>query len=117
MAGEVRITVTPEKLKEIDASVDWKRIHAMTEAEIETAIASDPDASPLTETEGMALRLQAVRKRLGLSQPEFAERFHIPVGTLRDWEQARRRIDAAAWAYIQVIDNEPEAVLRALQAA
>jgi len=26
---------------------------------------------------------------LGLSQAEFASRFHVPVGMLRDWEQAR----------------------------
>src|SRR5690242_112458 len=117
MAREVRITVTPEKLKEIDAAVDWDRLRAMTEEEIDAAIASDPDASPLTEAEGMALRLQAIRKRMGLSQPAFAERFHIPIGTLRDWEQARRQPDAAVWAYIQVIDHEPEAVLRALEAA
>ena len=88
-----------------------------TEDEIEQAVASDPDASPLTESEAMALRVQAIRKRMGLSQPQFAERFHIPVATLRDWEQARRQPDAAVWAYIQVIDHEPEAVLRALQAA
>jgi putative transcriptional regulator len=65
----------------------------------------------------MAIRLQIIRKRMNLSQTQFAEQFHIPVATLRDWEQARRQPDAAVWAFIQVIDHEPEAVLRALQAA
>ena len=33
--------------------------------------------------------IRKTRTDLGLSQVEFASRFHIPVGTLRDWEQAR----------------------------
>ena len=111
------MTITPEKRREIMEAVDWDALRAMTEDEIEQAVASDPEASPLTESEAMALRVQAIRKRMGLSQTQFAERFHIPVATLRDWEQARRQPDAAVWAYIQVIDHEPDAVLRALKAA
>ena len=36
---------------------------------------------------------------LGLSQAEFASRFRVPVGTLRDWEQARATAPdfAVAW--------------------
>jgi putative transcriptional regulator len=117
MAKTVRMTWTPELEREVMASIDWDKVHAMSEEEIEKAIADDPDASPLTETEGMALRLQAIRRRMKLSQTQFAERFHIPVATLRDWEQARRQPDAAVWAYIQVIDHEPDAVLRALKVA
>jgi putative transcriptional regulator len=109
----MKCTCSTEAIKQ---SIDWDRQHAMTDAEIDQAIADDPDASPLTETEGMALRLQSVRRCMNLSQSEFAERFHIPVATLRDWEQARRRPDATVWAYIQVIDREPDAVLRALKA-
>ena len=72
---------------------------------------------PLTEGEGIALRVQWVRNRTGLSQPAFAEKYNIPVGTLRDWEQGRARPDAAALAYLRVIEHEPEAVQRALAAA
>src|SRR4051794_24371178 len=111
------VTAAPEKRADIVASVDWDALRARTDDEINQAIANDPNASPLTEAEGMALRVQAIRKRMGLSQTRFAERFHIPVATLRDWEQARRQPDAAVWAYIQVIDHEPDAVLRALKAA
>lgn len=114
MAKAVTVTVTPEMHDKIIRSVDWDRVNAMTDEEIEQDIARDPDASPLTDAEGMAIRLQMIRKRLGLSQTQFAERFHIPVATLRDWEQARRQPDAAVWAYIQVIEREPDAVLRAL---
>jgi putative transcriptional regulator len=37
-----------------------------------------------------------IRRALGLSQEEFAARFHLPLGALRDWEQGRRDPDTAA---------------------
>ncbi len=58
--------------------------------------------------------VKAVRKRLGLSQAAFAARFGFSVGTLRDWEQERRRPEGPARALLTVIDREPEAVERAL---
>jgi putative transcriptional regulator len=78
-------------------------------------VADDPDAPPiLTEGETVAAIVRTMRKRLGLSQAEFAARFHGPVGTLRDWEQNRRQPDAPALAYLRVIAREPEMVARAL---
>lgn len=50
----------------------------------------------------------------GWTQEGFAARYRIPVGTLRDWEQGRREPDAAALAYLRVVEREPEAVARAL---
>jgi putative transcriptional regulator len=118
MAGKklIRMTVTPDMHDQIKRSIDWTRVDAMTEEEIERDLASDPDAaSPLTEAEGQAIRVQIVRKSTGLSQPRFAERFRIPLGTLRDWEQARSAPDGAAIAYLRVIEREPNAVVRALE--
>ncbi len=109
-----RMTVTPESVVQ---AMDWDRQHAMTDDEIDRQNAADPDAAPLTEAEGIALRVQWVRSQTGLAQPAFAEQYGIPVGTLRDWEQGRTRPDAAALAYLRVIEREPEAVQRALQAA
>jgi putative transcriptional regulator len=114
MAKSVTVNVTPEMRESIIRSVDWDRVNAMTKEEIEQDVARDPDVAPFTDADGMAIRLQMIRKRFGLSQAQFADRFHIPVATLRDWEQARRQPDAAVWAYIQVIEREPAAVLRAL---
>ena len=34
-----------------------------------------------------------MRRALGLTQEEFATRYHIPIGTLRDWEQGRAQPD------------------------
>ena len=55
-----------------------------------------------------------IRWRLRMSQTEFAKAFHIPVGTLRDWEQHRRDPDQAARAYLEVIARNPKAVIAAL---
>jgi DNA-binding transcriptional regulator YiaG len=39
--------------------------------------------------------LRSWRARLGLSQPQAAERIGIPVATIRHYEQAQRRADKA----------------------
>ena len=49
-----------------------------------------------------------------LTQEEFAARFHIPLGTLRDWEQGKTQPDQAARAYLRVIARNPTAVQEAL---
>ncbi|HYA80116.1 MAG TPA: helix-turn-helix domain-containing protein [Methylocystis sp.] len=98
---------------------DWREADALTDEEIHAAALADPDAQPLSP-ESLATmkrvpRLKSIRRALGLSQEEFAARYHIPVGTLRDWEQGRFEPDAAARAYLAVIAREPEAVRRALE--
>jgi putative transcriptional regulator len=58
--------------------------------------------------------IQAVRKKVGLTQEEFAARFGISVGTLRHWERGDRRPHGTALVLLHVIDRNPRAVLRAL---
>jgi len=91
----------------------------MTAEERRAAALDDPDAQPLTEADFKRMRAtpqaRIIRRALGLSQEEFAARFHIPVGTLRDWEQGRKDPDAAARAYLIVIGRNPAAVAEALQ--
>jgi putative transcriptional regulator len=59
-------------------------------------------------------RVKTLRRALGLTQEEFAARYHIPLGTLRDWEQGRTEPDQPARAYINVIARDPDWVSRAL---
>lgn len=59
--------------------------------------------------------VRAVRKGLGLSQNAFAARFGFSTGSVRDWEQKRKRPEAAARVLLTVIQREPEAVARALR--
>lgn len=100
---------------------DHARLDALPDADVTAAAESDPDNPPLTDAEldrmELAARIRRIRRRLDLSQDAFAARFRLPVGSVRDWEQARRQPDAAALAYLAVIEREPEAVLRALRAA
>lgn len=91
----------------------------MTDAEIEAAAKADPDARPMSEDEWRTARrvprVKTIRRALGLTQEEFAAQYHVPLGTLRDWEQGRTEPDQSARAYLTVIARDPEAVRRALQ--
>ena len=61
-----------------------------------------------------AVDVKAIRRRLGLSQAQFAAAFGLELDAIRNWEQGRRRPEGAARAYLKVIEREPEAVRRAL---
>ena len=54
---------------------------------------------------------------LGFTQEEFAARYQIPIGTLRDWEQGRTEPDQPARAYLKVIAYDAAHVHRILRAA
>ena len=58
-----------------------------------------------------------IRRHMGLTREAFALRFGLTLGTVRDWEQRKRKPDGAARVLLTVIDKEPEAVARALAAA
>ena len=90
----------------------------MTDEEIHAAALAAPDAQPLTPERLTRMertpQVKLIRRALGLSQEEFAGRFQIPLGALRDWEQGRKDPDAAARAYLVVIGRNPAAVSKAL---
>ena len=91
----------------------------MTRGAVEAAARADRDAQPLTagDLKRMKRTPQAriIRRALALTQEEFAVRYHIPLGTLRDWEQGRAEPDQATRAYLKVIAREPERVERVLK--
>ena len=61
--------------------------------------------------------MDVARQALGLSQKDFAARFHINLRRLQDWEQGRVAPDSAMSAYLTLIEREPETVRRILEAA
>ena len=61
--------------------------------------------------------VKSIRRKYGLSQAQFADRFGFSVAAVRDWEQKRKTPKGATRAFLLVIDREPEAVRRALSAA
>jgi putative transcriptional regulator len=99
---------------------DWSRLEAMTAEQRHAAALADPDAQPLTEERLANMkqtpRLKIMRRALGLTQEEFAARYQIPLGTLRDWEQGAKEPDQAARAYLRAIAGDPVAVQHALHA-
>ncbi|WP_408914452.1 NadS family protein [Brucella pseudogrignonensis] len=63
-----------------------------------------------------SIDVAAIRKRLKLSQAEFAKRYGLPAGTIKDWEQKRRQPDRAAMLLLKVIEQAPDMVARAIRA-
>lgn len=98
---------------------DWARLREMTEAEIEAGALADPDNPPLTDEELKTFRRvpnpKEIRQKLHLTQEQFAMRFHVPLGTLRDWEQGAKQPDSAARSYLRVIEKAPQTVMQALE--
>lgn len=64
-----------------------------------------------------AADVPAIRKELGLSQPEFAGFMGVSLGTLRNWEQARREPHGPARALLLVASKQPAAVRAAFNDA
>ena len=116
--GTTRVSVKPgEKLPL--GNTDWARLDAMTDEEVRAAALSDPDAQPLgperlARTRRVS-RVKVLRQRLAMTQAEFAEAFHLPITTLRDWEQHHRSTpDAPARALLLAIERDPEVMRRLL---
>ena len=90
--------------------IDVKRVDATTEADIAMHQAED-DANAMLDSAKFARR---VRRRLGFSQAEFAERIDVSLDTIRNREQGKRCPTGAAKALLKVLDKVPEAALAAL---
>ena len=111
---------------DIDLSkIDWLALQTADDAEIEAQIAGDPDTAPIFTADELARArrvtpppisedVKAIRRRLGLSQRQFALRFGFSVETIRNYEQGHRHPAGPARVLLRVIANEPDAVTRAL---
>jgi len=92
-----------------------RRMRATTEADISRHMiedGEDPNAVPSFER---VVAPKEVRKKLGMTQTEFAALLRIPIATLRNWEQNRFVMEPAAQTLLNLIDREPVAALRALR--
>jgi putative transcriptional regulator len=94
-----------------------------TDAEIAAAVADDPDAAPVRTAAELAVMraredardrygVARLRRRLGLAQVQFVDRYRIPLSILRQWEQGVREPDAASKLPLAVIAAEPDLVAR-----
>jgi putative transcriptional regulator len=60
------------------------------------------------------LDVAAIRKQTGFSQTAFAETIAVPVGTLRNWEQKRRRPEGPARVLLALLEQNPRVVVDTL---
>lgn len=115
--GTTRVTVKPGDPRPTGGT-EWVRLDAMADEEVVAAAQSDPDAQPLAPEQLATMRrvsrVKVLRQRLGMTQAKFAEAFHLPITTLRDWEQRRSTPDAPARALLLAIERDPEAMRRLL---
>lgn len=90
------------------------KIAATTEADIRRQMIEDGENPDEELSERDVISPWYIRKRLKMSQREFADTLGIPVATLRNWEQNRVAMEPATIALMRILAREPEAALRAL---
>jgi putative transcriptional regulator len=89
-------------------------------ASLKEAIAwagGEPVPARVTTVEVPTTDVRAVRRRLKLSQSQFAAKFGFQAATLKNWEQGRTRPDGPARVLLAVIARHPEAVEDVLRKA
>lgn len=105
-----------ESIRRMRPKIDRKKIAATTEAEIRRQMREDDqDDGDLTGFTPV-IPPQVLRKKLGMTQAEFAKALRIPMSTLRNWEQGRVLPDPAARSLLAIVANNPKAALKALAA-
>ena len=94
----------------------------MNKKEFKKLVASVKQAGKIKRGEMKASRvvdlkpmdIREVRKKLNLSQSEFALMIGVSLSTLQNWEQGRRRPEGPAQALLKVAASNPKAVIDAL---
>jgi putative transcriptional regulator len=88
-----------------------KRLKGVSDAKVEAEAVRDADNPPLSEEQlrrmALAREVRLVREKTGLSQPQFAARFHIGLARLRDFEQARSEPDFVVRVFLRMIQEDP----------
>jgi len=103
---------------------DLAKLRATTDEDIARQIAEDPDTAPDVGDDapgGFVVRrpfpdVRVLRKRLGMTQEEFARDFGLNIWTVRDWENHRREPEGPAQTLLKVIERSPDVVRLAVAA-
>jgi len=94
----------------------------MNKRDFDKLVASVKEAGKIRRREKKASRvfdlkptdIKTVRRKLSLSQSEFALMIGVSLSTLQKWEQGRRRPEGPAKALLKVAASNPKAVVGAL---
>jgi putative transcriptional regulator len=117
--GELVQQMADGTTRPMQSKTDWAAFDALTEEEVTAAALSDPDNPPLTDAQlargAHFPDVRELRRKLHMTQRQFAAKFGVPLGTLRDWEQGVRLPDNTARSYLHVIAKNHQAVIDALE--
>ena len=107
---------TMESIRRVKPRISRAKIDATTEADIRRHMREDDQEESDPAGFAPVVPPQLLRKRLGMTQNEFAKALRIPLSTLRNWEQGRVLPDPAARSLLAIVAKNPKAALRALVA-
>ena len=106
-----RVRIDPDDPQSLpEGRIDHAVLDGATEADLASQQRQD-DAEAMRD---MARFARRVRRRLGLTQVEFARRIDVSHETVRNWEQGKRGPTGAARTLLRILDKTPETALRVL---
>lgn len=109
--NQTRLTIDPDMSQGLPRGrVDYQVLDATGEEDIARHSHED-DTEAMRDMGRFARR---VRRRLGLTQVEFARCIDVPHETIRNWEQGKRGPTGAARALLRILDQAPKVALRVL---
>src|SRR5712691_10612512 len=88
--------------------IDREKFDSFTDADIERMIDEDPDLAPRNETLVPSLESRDVRRKLGLTPPQFAKKLGVPVETIRAWEREFTPAEPVLQALLRILDRMPK---------
>ncbi len=88
--------------------VDLAKVEATMEEDTRRHMAEDglDPKNPLAGFTPVS-KVAEVRQKTAMSQDTFARALHVPVKTIRNWEQGRSKPDPAARALLAIVDDDP----------
>jgi len=110
----VSTKMTLDAIKARPSKRNRSKIEATTEEDIRRHMIEDGQNPDEALSKKDVISPWYIRKRLGMSQRDFANTLGIPVATLRNWEQNRVAMEPATIALMRILAREPEAALRAI---
>ena len=93
------------------AIADWRKIDAMTDADIARQIASNPDAAPDMAPE---IDVRAIRRAAGMTQADFAATYKFSLRTVQEWERGAKKPSGPARTLLRAIQVDPEGLRKAI---
>lgn len=96
------------------ADTNWRKLDAMTDADIARQVASNPDAAP---DMAPAIDVRAIRRAAGMTQAQFAAAYEFSIRTVQEWERGAKKPSGPARTLLRAIKADPKGLRKALAAA